>query len=212
MHSDELKDYVFSIRKARLQFPRLKILCGMECDYLKEYHNFYQEELLGKWELDYLIAGVHFFSNYGSWGSVNGGITNKHELKSYARAVISAMDSGLFSFISHPDMFANSYLEWDAEARAVSRDILAAASCCGVLLEINSYGLRKEKVISRGGERAMYPLLEFWKLAKEYKIKAIVNSDAHSPQELREGIEECTEFAIKLGLALADFSPSRIYS
>src|SRR5690554_6113258 len=53
----ELPDYVQAIEHAREQYPELTILKGMECEWTKEYHNFFAEELLGKYEFDYLILG-----------------------------------------------------------------------------------------------------------------------------------------------------------
>jgi histidinol-phosphatase (PHP family) len=206
MPMDELADYVQSIRRSRPQFPGLKLLGGMECEYFKEYHNFFKEELLGKWGLDYLIAGVHFYFNSGRWKGVHGGVKTRYELKSYAGTVIKSMEAGLFTFISHPDLFANSYLEWDAEARAVSRDMLDAAASYGAVLEINSSGFRRGRVESKRGQRAVYPLAEFWELASEYRVKVVVNSDAHSPEHIATGIKECMAMVEKFNLSLADLS------
>jgi len=206
MHMDELEEYLAAITKAQKQYQGLTILSGLECDYFKEYHNFYKEELLDKWGLDYLIAGTHFFKTNGVFKGAHGEITGRRELKAYAAACIKAIESGLFTFITHPDIFGMSYLKWDKEAQAVSKDILTAAAHNGVALEINSYGLRKKRVHTEQGERPVYPILQFWELAADYKVEVVANSDAHTPAEVAGGIEHCLQLAADWGLSLADLS------
>lgn len=206
MHMDELEEYLSAINRAKAQYPGLTILSGLECDYFKEYHNFYKQELLGKWGLDYLIAGTHFFKTNGRFRGAHGGIMGKQELKLYASACIKAIESGLFTFIAHPDVFGMSYLEWDKEAQAVSADILDAAARNRVALEINSYGLRRKRVYSKQGERPVYPIRQFWELAADFNIKVVANSDAHTPAEVAGGIEYCQQLAADWGLSFADFS------
>jgi histidinol-phosphatase (PHP family) len=77
------------------------------------------------------------------------------------------MATGLFAFVAHPDLFANAYLAWDAEAEACSRAILAAAADLSVPLEINGYGMRKPEIETREGVRRKYPWRRFWELAGE---------------------------------------------
>ncbi|MBN1799739.1 MAG: histidinol-phosphatase [Spirochaetales bacterium] len=206
MHMDELEEYLSAITKAKPQYPGLTILSGLECDYFIEYHNFYKEELLGAWGLDYLIAGTHFFKVNGRFRGAHGGTMDRKELKAYTKACIKAIESGLFTFISHPDLFGMSCLEWDKEARAASQDILAAAAHNRVALEINSYGLRKKRVRSDQGERPVYPVQQFWELAADYDVKVVANSDAHTPEEVAGGIEYCQQLAADWGLTLADLS------
>ena len=76
MDIGELPDYVVAIEKAQKKYPQLRILKGMECEYQKKYHNFFQEELLGKWGFDYLALGQHLFYCDGKlvsfWKDVKG--------------------------------------------------------------------------------------------------------------------------------------------
>ena len=50
----ELPDYLGAIEAAQAQYPELRILKGWKW-WAEEYHTFYGEELLGRYELDYLI-------------------------------------------------------------------------------------------------------------------------------------------------------------
>lgn len=40
----------------------LIVLKGMECDYLPQYHSYYQDELLGRYQCHYLIGAIHFLN------------------------------------------------------------------------------------------------------------------------------------------------------
>jgi len=114
------------------------------------------------------------------------------------------MRTGLFSFIAHPDGFGAGYKEWDKNSEACAIDIFTAAEELSVPLEINGYGLRKNKIKTIEGERSVYPLLKFWELASEFNIKAICNSDAHRPEDVNASIEECTEIADRFNIKLID--------
>lgn len=158
----ELSDYCQSIEAAQLQFGELTVLKGIECDYADHYISFYQDELLDRFALDYLIGAVHFFPHDNEWICVYGGTYDTATLRSYTHHFINAMASGLFALMAHPDLFANAYLTWDAESEACSRAILEAAADLKIPLEINCYGLRKPALTTPTGKRPMYPWHPFW--------------------------------------------------
>ena len=160
MNLSELDGYVRAIEAARSTYPQLRILKGMECEYIPEFTAFYQEELLEKWNFDYLIAGNHFVPYNGGWVGVHSYLKSKEELMAYADHMVEAIASGLFAFIAHPDLFGNSYELWDEHAIECSKRILEAAAAYNVPLEVNAYGLRKSK-IKQKPESAPYPSLPF---------------------------------------------------
>ena len=81
----------------------------------------------------------------GDWIGSYGGADSLKSLKAYSNYFIQSMESGLFAFMAHPDLFGNSYLTWDENTIAASHDILTAAAQLKMPLEINGYGLRKTK-------------------------------------------------------------------
>jgi histidinol-phosphatase (PHP family) len=134
-----------------------------------------------------LALGQHTFFSGGRriyfWKE---GYTNsKKMLKDYAEAFVLGIQSGLFAFGAHPDIFANFYAEWDEDAKACARYILEAAKSYEFPLEINGNGFRKG--LQRAGDqlRYFYPIEPFWALAAKYDISVLVNSDAHEPWQLR---------------------------
>jgi histidinol-phosphatase (PHP family) len=200
----ELPRYCRAVDDARAAFPELTVLKGMECEFAEPYRAFYRDTLLGELRFDYLIGAAHFFPLDGEWVGAYGGADTARGLKAYADYFIDSMRSGLFTFMAHPDLFGNCYLDWDANAESAARDILSAAAELNVPLEINGYGLRKPKIDTPAGKRCMYPWLPFWELAAEYNVTAIVNSDAHRPEDVASNLQQAAAIAADLGLLLAD--------
>jgi histidinol-phosphatase (PHP family) len=200
-----LPDYLAEIEAARRQSPGLKLLAGMECEYVPEFQSFYEDELLGTHGLDYLIGGCHAFPFQGEWIGPHGYIQSRPErLRAYADYVIEAMGCGLFAFYAHPDVFGCSYLPWDADAASCARDICQAAVALNMPLEINGYGLRKGVIETPGGPRHQYPLLPFWEIAAECGVRYVATSDAHRPQDVLASIPDCHELARRFGLQQAE--------
>ncbi|OED36932.1 hypothetical protein AB833_25245 [Chromatiales bacterium (ex Bugula neritina AB1)] len=206
MPYSELPNYSTAIDSAIDSFNNLKILKGAECEYAPEYHSYFKEELLGDLNFDYLIGAAHYFPQNGNWTGTYGGANTVTGLRAYTDYFIESMQSGLFAFMAHPDLFGNCYHRWDSNTIEASRDIFSAAESLQMPLEINGYGLRKPKITTDDGVRCMYPWLPFWELASEYNILAIANSDAHRPQDVSSNIAEATDIGVKFGLTFADLS------
>jgi histidinol-phosphatase (PHP family) len=200
----ELPNYIAAIDAAIDAFPELKILKGAECEYAPEYHSFFEDTLLGQHRFAYLIGAAHYFPLDGEWVGSYGGADTPKGLRAYADYFIESMESKLFAFMAHPDLFGNCYHRWDANAISASKDILSAAESLQIPLEINGYGLRKPKIATEDGLRCMYPWLPFWELASDYKITVIANSDAHQPGDVSRNIAEATAIGRDLGLSFAD--------
>lgn len=208
MKMSDLAGYRQSIRKTRKKYPQIKILGGLECEYTRDYYNFYKDVLLEEMGFDYLSLGQHFFPCDGAWVYFWKEMRGFKELMAYTDNLVEGMKSGLFSMVVHPDAFGHFYELWDENTQACSRYILEAAQDTGIPLEINGGGFRKEKLSTSQGLRRLYPLEPFWELAAQYNIKVIINSDAHMPQELLASYEECLALASRYELNLIDYLPS----
>ena len=204
----ELNDYVVAVDKAKDDYPALRVLKGMECEYIPEFHAFYEDELFGKYQFDYLVGGAHFFPDGEQWRGTYGGTDSPKSLRQYGDHVVEMMASGLFDFVAHPDLFGNCYLDWDENTAACSRDILRAAADLGVAMEINALGLAKIARKKADNPFPMYPWLPFWELATEFDVEVIVKSDAHRPEDLQRRTGDA--FAIQQELNLAARDPADI--
>ena len=206
MAMDEIHEYEAAIAAARAAHPQLRILSGLECEYDDDWHSFYRDEILARRGYDYLIAGCHFTPFDGDWVPSFGHITTPRLLKAYADYTVRTMESGLFAFVTHPDLIGCSNPEWTAETAACARDICAASAALGVPLEINSYGFRKPWMDSAAGRRPAYPWPPFWEVAAAHGVKVVLSSDAHRPQDTMAGYDDVAELRDRFGLIEADLT------
>ena len=193
MAFSQLDDYVAAVNQAKREFPNLRVVLGMECEYVPKFRSFYEDELFDRHNFEYLIGGPHYFQDAkANWVSPYDGALSSSDLAFYAKSVVSMIESGLFQFIAHPDLFGVAYRHWDESAVACSKDIIQAATDCGVGLEINALGCRKQARKKAKGslEFPLYPWLPFWELASEYSVKTVVNADAHVPDHLQKMTSE----------------------
>ena len=212
----ELDDYIREVREAQRDFPQLKILLGLECEYFPEFDDYYRM-LLEEKKMDYLIGSVHFYSCRGKIQGFWGGFRMDREaLMCYADAYIEMMRSGHFLFGAHPDTFGATIGEWNADCEECAERICAAASELNMPLEINVSGwLKQEQQAGKMGyasaEEAAaagkpcprpYPLEDFWRVASKHGIRALVNSDAHDPAVLTKYMENGYEMAARNGIEL----------
>ncbi len=210
MSMDDLPGYVEVLNAAKVAAGADKatpaILAGLECEWVPEYFNFMKDEFLGNPGLDYLIAGIHSYPYRGGWGDTYA-IGSVSELAAFTEASCKAMECGLFRFLAHPDVYCHSWLEWEENAIASARDIIATSLRTGVPLEINGYGMRKPLVNDPEGKRRPYPKEEFWKMAAESGVVCVVSSDAHRPQDTAANLEDGRAIAARLGLSVLEGLP-----
>ena len=205
MGMDELRGYVDAIDSARSRFPQLTLLKGLEAEYVPELASFYQDVFLGEFSMDYLVGGAHWYPHGGEWLSpYNTRPMDAMMLRSYSNYLIEGMQSGLFAFIAHPDLFAHAYHAWDEAAQSCSRAMLQTAADLKLPLEINGYGLRKTPIDTPTGRRPSYPWLPFWELAASCGTRVIVNSDAHRPEDVNSMMAEALEIARRFGLQVVE--------
>jgi histidinol-phosphatase (PHP family) len=205
MPIEELEDYERAIEVARQAYPELTIVKGLECEWVPELRNYYEDVFLRDNRFSYLIGGIHWFLVEDEWLDINR--FTPSTLVRFAEFTIEAMESGLFLFLAHPDNFGSGYPDWDENARSCALDILEAAERLQIPLEINGYGLRKSMIETTTGEkRRKYPWIPFWECAAEYDISVVCNSDAHKPADVGRSIDECIAIAEYYNLRQADLS------
>ena len=204
MDYNELDDYGKDIDTLK-ERKDIIILKGMECDWVKDYKNYFKDDLTVKRGYDYLIGGMHWFLVKGEWVFCYDP-NAEGNLKYYTEHMIEMMESGLFDFIAHPDLFSRFTDRWTEETDFFSREICSAAENLKIPLEINGYGFRKPKMDFSDGRRFAYPHPRFWEIASDYNIKVLCNSDAHLPDDTDASINLCREIAEKYSLEYADMS------
>lgn len=199
----ELKGYCAEVEKQRQGLTNLKVFLGLECEYDESLQDFYVKTLFNEYRVEYLVCGMHWVREGERLLYVGTELETLGQLKSYVTSLAQAMESGLFSFIAHPDLFFGSFRVWDENTKAASKEILLLAEQTTTPLEINCLGFRKEPVPTEHGLRPPYPLDNFWEMAASYDIRVVVNSDAHRPQDLAD-LSQGLSLAQRYNLQLAE--------
>ena len=205
MGRQDVPDYVEKCREADRMSADLQVFCGVECDYDPCDESFFREFYLEEMGMDYLVGSVHELKGRTD---VLDCFSRRHfgvkELRLYTDLYIRLMESRLFTFCAHPDLFGRPVEigenppGWDENAQSAAKEILEAAQACGSVLEINVSGVWK--TVQRGYPQIIYPRTEFWEMASDYRISVIVNSDAHSPERLDESAGYGLALVEKYGL------------
>ena len=181
MHENQLKGYCDSIKALREKYKdKISIKLGLECEYFSKYIPWLKEAI-DEHEIDYIILGHHFGVDEPG-GTYNGFLTTAEEIYRYRDDVVEAMETGLFSYVAHPDLFMRGYDKFDDHCKKVSEDIINTAIRTGTPLEYNLLGLKHGINDGKPG----YPDPEFWKIASILKPKALVGIDAHDPSDYLE--------------------------
>jgi histidinol-phosphatase (PHP family) len=191
----QLDDLVELMHAARRR-PGVRVYAGLECEWVPEYRAYYEDELLGERQLDYLIGSTHFTPYGGQWLSSFDALKTTAHLRAYVDHTIAMLDTGLFAFVAHPDVFAQCYSAWTPDVAAATRDLMQAVRARGAVLELNASGFRKTP--------CTYPWRPFWEAAAVEGVNVVVNSDAHDPAELFADVPRCYELASELGLTIVD--------
>lgn len=198
MYPEELADYCAAVRSLQQKYrSRLEIPLGLEAEYYpgiwKELHLRLQDA-----GIEYLILGQHWLGDeQGEHGS--GGATGDVDLlRRYCHQVMAAFDTGVFTYLAHPDLF---HFTGSRETyRAHMRPLVRAAREAAVPLEINLLGLLNGK---------HYPRRDFWELAAEENCPVILGMDAHTPEQVleQEPEQKALELVRQLGLTLLEQVP-----
>ena len=172
MDESQLEDYVHTLSVLRDKYKdKISIKIGLECEYFEDKMDWLKERL-ETYKLDYIILGNHFDGS-DETGIYYGYPVSLEELKRYVSQVIKAMDTGLFSYVAHPDVVF--YDENKQEHIDELEKICIHAAEIDMPLEFNLLGFMSGR---------HYPNESFWKIASKYKNKAIIGFDAHSPDAL----------------------------
>ena len=179
------------------QDTEIKVLVGYECDYLESEHAYFEKV---KSEVDYLISGTHFLTKNGRTISPFTAKLDLQDMKQYQDKVITAIDTGLFSFIAHPDLYLFGST-WTDESAIIASNIINAAIKQNIPIEINGKGTTR---IVNG--IWAYPRKEFWSLAVEMGARIVTNTDAHEVEALGTCANNLVPFIKEMGAKITPCS------
>ncbi len=200
MYPEQLPDYVQTVLNLRQQYAgRIEIPLGLEA----EYYPAYFPELLSRARdagIEYLLLGQHFIGNEIGDHYCGRPTDDAELLKRYCRQTAQAMETGLFSYLAHPDLL--HFTGPEETYRRHMRDLCRAANDCGTVLEMNLLGLAYGR---------HYPNPVFWEVAAQEGCRVIIGRDAHKPEEILHTESEAAARALaaRLGLQTVDTVPLR---
>jgi histidinol-phosphatase (PHP family) len=205
MTVDELPDYVNSIRSLEAKYKdKIKIRLGLECEYFPDYI-YWLKNTLKEYHIDYVIFGNHFYNSDEKFLSFASHTDSIDMLDLYEESAVEGIESGLFAYMAHPDLFMNSYPEFDRHCTIVSRHICRAAARNDVPLEYNIGATSASNV----GGIAASPSPEFWRIAKNEGCTAIIGLDAHDHKDLEtmKNYDQAVSTLQELGIKTIDRLP-----
>ena len=195
MRPYELLDYCAAVRKLRNEYRgQIEIPLGLEV----EYYPALWGELLPRLQdagIEYLILGQHWLGNEMNEPGSAAACCDEKTLRRYCRQVMDAMETGLITYVAHPDLI--NFVGDKQTYRRHIRDLCRAAKQSGTLLEINLLGLAYGK---------HYPNESFWEVAAEEGCQAILGMDAHAPDHILnpEPEKRALEMVQRLGIELLE--------
>ncbi len=185
MPMQQLPEYVSTLRELQKKYAdRIQLHLGLEAEYAPEYMDWLRG-IKQEYHLDYLIFGNHFYLTEESgvyFGKEN---PDRALIDAYVEHTVKAMESGLYNYMAHPDLFLNRAPGIDDHTEKALRQICEAAVKYDMPLEYNLLG-ESRRIDEKRAEHGLcgYTCPDFWKIALEYPIRVIVGCDAHAPNEL----------------------------
>jgi len=194
--TEDLEDYLSLIQKAKDEGYMIKL--GIEMDYVPE-HEEEIREFVESYRWDYVLGSVHWIDEWGfdipemkeEWDR-----RDVYEVYlRYFSDLKKAVHSGIFDIIAHPDVIKVFGFIPKKDIKDMYYDIADAVKQKGLCLEVSTAGLRKPV-------REMYPSEEFLKICSQQRIPIIINSDAHTPEDVGRDFEKAYNYAKRCGCTI----------
>ena len=200
---EQVDEYVDSLTYLKEKYKdRIEIHIGLETEYYPDYHKE-KEELLEK--VEYLILGQHSMRPTGEGTFFR--FNTKEQLMQYAEDICKGLETGMYAYLAHPDVYIYHQDSFDKTCKTVARMIMEKAAETDTPVEINVHGvLRGKQSFPNGTVQYWYPHKDFWKIAAEYPIRCIYGIDAHDPKQLLDlkSVEDAKTELESLGLTFID--------
>jgi len=172
----QLNDYVSSILSLKEKYKdKITILLGFECEYFEKYDSYYHH-LIKDLPFDYFLLGQHFLIKDNEIVYLRNYLDDSIP-EEYIREVTKGIETGLFTYLAHPDLILTTKFSFDESAKEISYRICKLCKEKDIPIEINLNGM----TWSIPG-RLTYPVDDFWKIASEVGNKVVIGYDAHWPE------------------------------
>jgi histidinol-phosphatase (PHP family) len=194
---EQMQTYENDILSAREKYQdEIEIRLGYEVDWLPGH----MDDRVLNAKVDYLIGSVHFIDKWsfdnpefiGGWKE-----RNVDEIwEAYFEATEVMAKSGKFDIVGHLDLIKVFKYLPRKDIRLLAKDSLKAIRQSGMVLEVNTAGLRKPI-----GE--LYPSKQLLEEAYAMDIPITFGSDAHAVEQIGFKYEEAIAVAKSIGYTQA---------
>ena len=196
MKESELDGYINTIQKLQKKYRnQISIKIGLECEYFPEMMPWLEKTLEEK-PINYIILGNHFHLSDVTGRYYGRPTKSKEVLLDYVAEVKTAIATGLYSYVAHPDLVY--YIDTTDEIyEKAMTELCQSAKQAGIPVEFNLLGYREQR---------QYPCDEFWKIAAKCQCQAIIGFDAHEPARLKDDqlYEQAKKYLTDLGIEIVD--------
>lgn len=164
----------------------IELHLGIEAEYYP-HHMSELKDFAAETGMEYVILGNHFIE------PLSGGepetfyfgrdCTLPEHLEAYCETTIRGIETEYYTYVAHPDLFMRCYPQFDEKCIEISHKICAAAAKHHAILEYNLSGFwyGEEHQLA-----SCFPYPDFWKIAADYGVCAIIGYDSHKYQILED--------------------------
>lgn len=200
MFPERLEDYCTTVLELKKRYVnQIQLHLGLEV----EYYPAYFDELMARLRdtpVEYMLLGQHFVGNEIGEHYSGRATDSEQNLARYCDQVIAAMQTGLFTYLAHPDLMY--FVGEDAVYRHHMTRLCREAKACGMPLELNLLGIRTGR---------HYPDVRFWEAAAQEGCSVILGCDSHDVEAACDPASEqiALDMIRRLGLPLLETVPLR---
>ena len=173
MLMEELEGYVRTVEELKQEYKNdIQIFCGLEMEYFPKLFDRTLAEIK-KYPMDYLILGQHYFDDEDGLIYTGSKWEDEDHLKTYVERVTTAVETGNFLYVAHPDII--NYVGDVAIYEKHMRRLVKALKAHNMPIEINANGYTVGK---------QYPNKKFIETCVQEGCDFIVGVDAHKPEAI----------------------------
>lgn len=183
---------------------RIELRLGLECEYFEDYMPWLRDTIR-EYRLDYVIFGNHFYRTDERYPYFGSDTRSAEMLDLYAESAIRGMETGLYAYLAHPDLFMRSYGDSTGTAPASAARYAAGPRGSVCPLEYNVSMIAYNEAHGVAG----VPHPDFWRIAADEGCTAIVGIDAHDHRVLESGLyyDRAVRELAALGIPVIDTIP-----
>ena len=192
---ERLGEYVSAVREAAARHPGLRVLCGVEVDFIPGRERELAE-VLDRLDLDFRLCSVHFTDGFPFNATAHrhdpGWDVPELVFRRYWQLVRQAVETGLFDVLAHPDLPKRWGYRHREDLAPLEDEAIAALRETGTAIEINTSGLRHP-----AGE--LYPAFGLLRRACRAGVPVTFGSDAHHVEDVGAAFPEAVASARRAG-------------